>query len=86
MPWLVKLSGLSTGLKTKGLLVRFPVRAHAWVASWVPSRGSMSGKHTLMFLSFSFSFPSPLSKNKINKKYFKNKIKIQGPSSQGWLV
>ena len=28
-PWLVWLSGLGTGLQTKGLLVRFPVRAHA---------------------------------------------------------
>ena len=61
-PWLVWLSGLSVGLRTKGLSVRFPVRAHAWVADQVPSRGCMKGKHTLMFLSF--SLPSPLSKNK----------------------
>ena len=33
-----------------------------------PSEGHMRGNHTLMFLSFSFSLPSPLSKNKINKK------------------
>ena len=44
-------------------LVQFPVRAHAWVAGHVPSGGSMRGNHTLMFLSLSFSFPSPLSKN-----------------------
>ena len=31
-PWLVWLSGLSARLRTKGSLVRFPVRAHAWVA------------------------------------------------------
>ena len=31
-PWLVWLSGLSAGMQTKGLSVRFPVRAHAWVA------------------------------------------------------
>ena len=37
--WLVWLSGLSTGLRTKGLLVRFPIRAHAWVAGQVPSGG-----------------------------------------------
>ena len=37
-PWLVGLSGLSSGLRTKVLLVRFPVRAHAWVAGQVPSR------------------------------------------------
>ena len=35
-PWLVWLSGLSAGLRTKGLLVQFPVRAHAWVAGQVP--------------------------------------------------
>ena len=32
IPWLLWLSGLSTGLQTKGLQVQFPVRAHAWVA------------------------------------------------------
>ena len=37
-PWLVWLSGLNTGLQTKGSLVWFPVRAHAWVAGQVPSR------------------------------------------------
>ena len=31
-PWLVWLSGLSASLRTKGSLVQFPVRAHAWVA------------------------------------------------------
>ena len=33
------LSGLSAGLRTKRLLVRFPVKAHVWVAGQVPSRG-----------------------------------------------
>ena len=33
VPWPVWLSGLSVSLKTKGSLVRFPVRAHAWVVS-----------------------------------------------------
>ena len=51
MPWLVWLSGLSAGLRTKELLVRFPVRAHAWVAGPVPSRGHLRSNHTLMFLS-----------------------------------
>ena len=37
MPWLVRLSGLSTGLQTKWLPVRFLVMAHAWVAGQVPS-------------------------------------------------
>ena len=63
-PWLVWLSGLSAELRTKGTLVQFPVRAHAWVAGQVPSRGYVRGNHTLMFLSLSFSLPSPLSKNK----------------------
>ena len=58
--WLVWLSGLNTSLQTKGLLVQFPVRAHAWVAGQVPSRGRSRSNHTLMFLSLSFSFPSPL--------------------------
>ena len=38
-PCLVWLSGLSAGLRTKGSLVQFPVRAHAWVAGQVPSGG-----------------------------------------------
>ena len=59
-PQLVWLSGLSAGLRTTGLLVRFPVGAHAWVVGWVPSRGRMRGNHTLMFLP---PFPSL----KINK-------------------
>ena len=45
-------------------LVRFPVRAHAWVVGQVPSRECVKGNHTLMFLSLSFSsLPSSLSKN-----------------------
>ena len=64
-PWLVWLSGLSAGLQTKGLLVWFPVRAHAWAADQVPSVGPMRDNHTLMFLSLSFSFPSvSLKRNK----------------------
>ena len=39
-------------------------RAHIWVVGWVPIVGYMRSNHTLMFLSLSFSFPSPLSKNK----------------------
>ena len=52
------------GLQTIRLQVRFPVRAHAWVAGQVPSVGLMRGNHTLKFLSLSFYFPSPLSKIK----------------------
>ena len=61
--WLVWLSGLSD-LQTERSLVQLPVRAHAWVAGLVPSWGRERGNHTLMFLSLSFSLPSPLSKNK----------------------
>ena len=67
-PWLVWLSGLSTSLRTKGSLVRFPIRAHAWVADQVPSRGRMRGNHTLMILSLSPSLPLSLKINKILKK------------------
>ena len=52
------------GLQTKGLPVRFPVRAHAWVVGQVPSGGHMRVNHTLIFLSLSFSLPSSLPKNK----------------------
>ena len=66
-PWLVWLSGFSAGLRTKGWWFQFPVRARAWVSGQVPSRGHMRGNHTLMFLSLSFSFPSPSLKiNKYN--------------------
>ena len=69
LPWLVWLSGLSANLQNKGLLVRFPVRAHAWVAGQVPSWGHSRGNHTLMFLSLSFSLLFSLSKNKF-KNFF----------------
>ena len=42
------LSGLSAGLRTKGSLVWFPVRAHTWVAGQVPSWGHIRGNHTLI--------------------------------------
>ena len=60
----VLFSGLSVSLQTKGLQVQFPVRAHAWVAVQVPSKGCVRGNHTLMFLSLSFSLPYPLKVNK----------------------
>ena len=37
--------------------VGFPGRARAWVVSCIPSAGCARGKHTLMFLSLSPSFP-----------------------------
>ena len=38
--WLVRLSGLSASLRTKGSLVQFLVRAHAWVAGQIPGKGA----------------------------------------------
>ena len=37
--WLVWLSGLSTGLRTKGLLVRFPVRHMSGLWARSPAGG-----------------------------------------------
>ena len=59
LPRLVWLNGLSADLGTKGSVVRLSVRAHAWVAGQVPSRGHLRGNHTLMFLSLSFLLPFP---------------------------
>ena len=59
VPWLAWLGGLSAGLRTKGLLVPFPVRAHAWVAGQVHSRGCTRGNHTdVSFPLFLLPFPS----------------------------
>ena len=65
------LSGLSAGLRSKGSPVQFqfPVKAHAWVAGKVPSRGHTRGNHTDVSLS-------PLSKNKVG--FFLN-LQIVGP-------
>ena len=59
LPWLVWLSGLSTGLLTKRSLVWFPLRVQAWVSGQVPKRGCLRGNYRLMFLSLSFSLLSP---------------------------
>ena len=40
LPWLVWLSGLSASLRINRSPVRFPVRAHAWVAGQVTSGGA----------------------------------------------
>ena len=45
---------IECGLRTKGSLVQFPVRAHAWVVGQIHRRGCMRGNHILMFLSLSF--------------------------------
>ena len=60
--WCVSVD-LSAGLQTKGSPVRFPVRAHAWVAGQVPSGRHARGNHTLIFLSLSPSLPHSLKIN-----------------------
>ena len=42
---------IECSLQSKGSLVQFPVRAHAWVSGLVPSRGSVRGNHTLIDIS-----------------------------------
>ena len=56
-PWLVWLSGLSTSLQTKGLVVQFAVRSHAWVEGQVPSRGCVRHPHIDGSLPLSPSLP-----------------------------
>ena len=68
LPWPVWPSGLGTMPQSKSSLVHFPVRARAWVAGLVPSRGVCEATNrcfslTLMFLSLSLfpSCPTPCS-------------------------
>ena len=71
---LIRLSGLSVGLRTKGSPVWFPVGAHAWVVGQVSSRGLA----TTHWCFSPFLSPSlPLSKNKINQIFKKGKRKGQ---------
>ena len=51
-------------VENQRVVIQFPVRAHAWVAGQVPSKGCVRGNHTLMFLSLSFFLPAL---SKINK-------------------
>ena len=61
---LVWLSGLNASLQTKGLPVPFPVRAHAWVAGQVSSRGRERHPHIDVSLPLSPSLPLFLKINK----------------------
>ena len=54
---------IECGLRNKGSPVRFPARAHSWVAGQVPTTGPSRSNHTLIFLSLSFPLSSLLSKN-----------------------
>ena len=66
-PWLVWLSGLSASLQTKGSLVWFPVRAHAWVIGQVPSRGAHERQLHIDVSLPLFLPPFPFLKKYINK-------------------
>ena len=57
MPWLVWLSGLSTGLWTKRWPVQFPVRARAWVVGQFLSWGHVWGNQSMFFSHINISFP-----------------------------
>ena len=64
------VSGLSAGLQTERSIVRFPVRAHAWVVGPVPGWEWATGNASLFLLHISVSPPLPpflLLSLKINK-------------------
>ena len=68
--WLTDVAQwIESGLRTKGSMVQFVVRAHAWVAGQVSSTGYVRDNHILVFLSLSFS-SSTLSKNEYIKFFF----------------
>ena len=58
--------GLSTGMWTKGSLVRFPARTHAWVVSQVSSWGRVRGNQSMLYSHTDVSLHFFLSL-KINK-------------------
>ena len=64
LPWLAWLSGLSIIPQTKRSLVHSQSGHTPGLRAESPVGGCVRGNHTLMFLSLSFSLPSPLCKNK----------------------
>ena len=76
--WLVWLSGLSAGLRTKGSLVRFPLRAHAWVVGQV-SHSWVLRRQPHIDVCLPLCLP-PFPSLKINKQNFK-KIKNEKHNS-----
>ena len=56
-PWLVWLGRLITGLQTRRLQVRFPVRARAWVVGQVLSWGYARGNQLISLLHINVSLP-----------------------------
>ena len=49
--------GLSAVLRTEGLPVRLPLRAHAWVVGKVPSWGHARGNQSIYLLHIAVSLP-----------------------------
>ena len=72
LPWLVWLSELSAGLRTRGSLVRFQVRSRAWVAGRVPCSGCARGNHTLMSVSLPKSLKKKRKGNDSDDEYNSN--------------
>ena len=60
-PWLVWLTGLSAGLQTERSMVRFPVRAHAWVVGQVPSWRHVRASQLMFLWHIAVSLPLILS-------------------------
>ena len=54
-PWLVWFSGLGIVPQSERLLVRFPVRAHAWVVGQVLSWGHGRGNRCMFLLHIDVS-------------------------------
>ena len=74
-------SGLSASLQTERLLVRFPVRARAWVAGHVSSYRHVRG-NWWVYLShinvpLPLFLPSLLSKNKQIKSFKKSSWRLK---------
>ena len=70
---------LSASLRTKRSPVQFPVRAHAVLQAGSPVEDMQDANdecisHTSMFLSLSFSLPSPPSKKKKIKLYLNSNL------------
>ena len=71
--------------QTGRLLVQFPVRAHAWVVSQVPSRGHMRGNHTLMFPSLKINKIKKI-KNILTQEKFRHLLKSLGRLYSGRIL
>ena len=64
LPWLVWLSGLSAGLRTKGSQVRFPSQGTCLRCRPGPQLGVLERQSHIDVSPLLFLSPFPLSKNK----------------------